>query len=487
MLGKHRKENIKDKKKQLTRLRIVFLIITIIFIAITIRFYISIIKTNMLPTMYITIFTIVVAVITLLLALGLSKKHKTLKLNIISLILILIISAGYLFANHYVDATMNFLGKILTEVAEVEQYYVIVKKDSSYNKIEDVNNKEIYGFQVEEDVKQKIQNKITVTLNEGDNLTALGTSLMNNEIEVIVISLSQYNMLGEEVEGFKDNTKIIYTETHQIQVQSSIEDANSEYTIENGIFNVYISGIDVFGGINNVSRSDANIIATVNTKTHEVLLTSIPRDYYVTLHNKKAKDKLTHSGIYGINETVTTVEDLLGIDINYYVRVNFTTVIKLVDTLGGIDVYSDYAFTGLEGYSFRKGNNHLNGNSALAFSRERYSFKDGDNQRIKNQQKVIEAIMNKALSSTTILTKYSSILDSLSGSFNTNIDQNDISSIVKEQLEKMPSWKIKTISLTGTASEGPTYSLGSQLVSIMLPDEKSIEDARSAINAVMGK
>lgn len=486
-MNKAKRMREETKKIKLNKLRIAFLIIAVAFIVITVRFYISIIKTNMLPTMYITIFTIVVAVITLLLSLGLAKKHKTFKLNIISLILILIISTGYMFANHYVDITMNFLGKILTEVAEVEQYYVIVKKDSTYNKIEDVSNKEMYGFQVEEDVKQKIQNKVTVTINEGDNLTTLGNSLINNEIEIIVISLSQYNMLGEEVDGFKDNTKIIYTETHQIQVQSSIEDANSEYTIENGIFNVYISGIDVYGSINNVSRSDANIIATINTNTHEVLLTSIPRDYYVTLHNKKAKDKLTHSGIYGINETVTTVEDLLGIDINYYVRVNFTTVIKLVDTLGGIDVYSDYSFTTTEGYSFRKGNNHLNGNSALAFSRERYAFKDGDNQRIINQQKVIEAIMNKALSSTTILTKYSNILDSLSGSFNTNIDQNDISSIVKEQLEKMPSWKIKTTSLAGTASEGPTYSLGSQPVSIMMPDEKSIEEARNEINRVMGK
>ena len=143
-------------------------------------------------------------------------------------------------------------------------------------------------------------------------------------------------MLSEEIETFKDNTKIIYTVTHAVESAATVGSANSNYTINKGVFNVYISGIDTSGTISNVSRSDANIIATVNTNTHEILLTSIPRDYYVTLHSKGAKDKLTHSGIYGINETVTTVEDLLDIDINYYVRVNFTTVIKLVDTLGGI-------------------------------------------------------------------------------------------------------------------------------------------------------
>ena len=175
-------------------------------------------------------------------------------------------------------------------------------------------------------------------------------------------------------------------------------DKNSDKIISKGKFSIYISGIDTSGNISNVSRSDSNTVVTVNTETHQVLLTSIPRDYYVTLHSKNAKDKLTHSGIYGIAETVNTVEDLLDTDINYYVRVNFTTVIKLVDTLGGIDVNSDYAFTSGE-FNFVKGMNHMNGKQALAFSRERHAFKDGDNQRIKNQQKVIEAIINKVLNS----------------------------------------------------------------------------------------
>lgn len=475
-----------SNKRSLNKLRIAFLIIALVFLIISIRIYSSIMNLNMLPTKYVIILTVLIVLMTIALIIGLTKKHKTLKLNIFCLIVIIVLSSGYIFANNYVDITMNFLNKILTQVAEEEQYYVVVRKESKYNKIEDIKNKDLYTFQLEDDVKEKIQAKVTVNIKTKDNVIDLGNDLLNNQIDVIAISSSQYNILSEEIESFKDKTRILATETHKIENVATIEDANSKYTIKNGVFNIYISGIDTYGNINNVSRSDSNTIVTVNLNTHEILLTSIPRDYYVTLHSKKAKDKLTHSGIYGITETVTTVEDFLGIDINYYVRVNFTTLIKIIDTLGGVDVYSDYSFS-RGGYNFQKGYNHLSGESALVFSRERYSFAGGDNQRIKNQQKVIEAIMNKALSSKTILTKYTSILNSLSGSFNTNIDQNEISSIVKNQLDNMPKWKIKTISLTGTGANNTTYSMGSQLLYVMNPDQKSINEAKTAIKSVMGE
>lgn len=473
-----------DNKRTLNKLRIIFLIIALAFLVISIRFYSSIMNMNMLPTKYVTILTIVIALITIALIIGTVKKHKTLKLNIFCTIIIIVISAGYIFANNYVDITMKFLNNILTEVNEVEEYYVVVRKESNYNKLDDIKNKELYTFQIEDDIKQKIQGKVAITIKEEDNLTNLGNDLLSRKIDIVAISSSQYNMLGEEIENFKDKTRILTKETHKIENIATIEDTTSKYTIGTGVFNIYISGIDTYGNINNVSRSDSNTIVTVNLNTHEILLTSIPRDYYVTLHSKKAKDKLTHSGIYGITETVTTVEDFLGIDINYYVRVNFTTLIKIIDTLGGIDVYSDYSFS-RDGYNFQKGYNHLSGNAALTFSRERYSFAGGDNQRIKNQQKVIEAIMNKALSSKTILTKYTDILNSLSGSFNTNIDQNEISKIVKNQLDTMPKWKIKTISLTGTGANNTTYSMGKQLLYVMNPNQSSINEAKTAIKSVM--
>lgn len=175
------------------------------------------------------------------------------------------------------------------EVVEQEEYYVVVKKDSKYDKIEDLNDERVYTFQVEDDVKTEIQNKASIVLKQESNLTDIGNKLVNSDIEAILISSTQYSMLDDEIKDFKANTKVIYTATHKIEKKAEISNKNSKNNIENGIFNVYISGIDTYGNINNVSRSDANILATVNTKTHEVLLTSIPRDYYVTLHSKKQK------------------------------------------------------------------------------------------------------------------------------------------------------------------------------------------------------
>ena len=476
--------NSKKRTGKLNTIDIIFKILALIFAVITIIFYTSILKLDLLPTNYIVAFTIAEIVFTLLMVIGLAKKHKTYKLNIFCLIIVLLLSGIYLYVANYANATTEFLGNVFQEVKETEEYYVVVRSTSDYNEIEDIDGKNIYAFQIEDDVKENVENKVDVTFETESNLTDLGNNLINKEIDVILVSSSQYSMLSESIENFKDNTKIIYTANHEIKKTATVSTEDSKYTIENGIFNVYISGIDTSGSISNVSRSDANIIATVNTKTHEVLLTSIPRDYYVTLHSKGAKDKLTHSGIYGINETVTTVEDLLDIDINYYVRVNFTTVIKLVDTLGGVNVYSDYDFNA-QGYHFNKGYNYLNGEQALAFSRERYSFAGGDNQRVKNQQAVIEAIIKKVMNSTTILTKYTSILESLEGSFQTNIEQSEISSLVKSQLENMSSWTIKSNALTGTGSYGPTYSMGSTQLYIMLPDESSVSSAKEKINDVL--
>lgn len=472
----------KEKNKSKGKSKIFFYIIAIVYVIITAIFCTSIFNLNLLPGKYLTIFSIVEAIITILLLIGLIKKHKTLKLNIICLVIIVVISSAYIYANNYVNATIKFLNSMFKEAIETEEYYVIVHKDSEYNKISDLKDKEIAFFQIEEDVRQEVENKVNITLTKKESLLEVGNALLDKTAESMIVSLSQYNMLNEEIENFKDNTKIIYTAAHIIR---QVDMGDSEYNVANKIFNIYISGIDTRGNISNVARSDANILATVNLDTHEILLTSIPRDYYVTLHSYGAKDKLTHSGIYGINETVQTVEDLLGVDINYYVRVNFTTVIKLVDELGGIDVYSDYSFSTKDGYYFRQGNNTLNGEKALAFSRERNSFIEGDNQRVKNQQKVISAILNKVTSSTTILTKYTNILDSLEGSFQTNMTQEEISDVVKEQLDSMASWTIKSNSLTGSDAYNSTYSMGSQELYVMIPDTDSVEQATKKINELL--
>ena len=469
-----------------------FKVVGVIFILLSILFLGYIISIDMLPIKYLGILGGVIFLITLIISLLIFKKKGSRFPNVIGIIFACFLVVGYGFVYKYLYQAFDFIDTISDSSlnTEVEEFYVIVRADSTYEKIENLKDEDIYTLEVTENidkVEEKVNEKVNVNFKDIDNLDTLATNLLNEKIDIILISSSQYSIILEDNEEFKDETKIIYTITQEIEKEAeNVKDETSKHQIENGIFNVYISGIDTSGNIRNVSRSDANIVVTVNTKTNEILLTSIPRDYYVTLHSKNAKDKLTHSGIYGINETVNTVEDLLGIDINYYVRVNFTTVVKLVDAIGGIDVNSDYAFNAL-GYSFKKGTNHLNGSKALAFSRERHSFADGDVQRAKNQQKVINAIISKLTSSTTLLTQYSNILNSLSGNFQTNIEQDDISILVKEQLENMPSWNISTNTLIGTGSYNVTYSCGNQKLYVMLPNSQSVEDAKEKINEVMNE
>lgn len=477
----------KKKSSKSNKLDVFFKLIAFAFVVITIIFYISVLKMDLLPGLYVTIFTIAEIVFTLAMVVGLVKKHRTYKITILCFIIVLFLSGIYIYVTNYTLATSDFLGNVFQEKAETEDYYVVVRKASSYNEVEDIANKTVYYFQIEDDVQSELENKVDVQLEAQNSLTELGNDLLDEELDVIFISSSQHAILSEEIENFEQDTKIIYTATHEIEkiIGNAGGDSSSKYTVENGIFNVMISGIDTAGSIRNVGRSDANIIVTINTNTHEVLLTSIPRDYYVTLHSKQAKDKLTHSGIYGINETVTTVEDLLDIDINYYVRVNFSTVVELVDTLGGIEVYSDYDFT-RGNYHFNKGYNYIYGDAALVFSRERHAFAAGDNQRVKNQQHVIEAIMKKVLNSSTILTKYTSILNALEDNFQTNIEQNEISTLV-DKLNNMSSWSIKSNSLVGTGASRTTYSLGNVYSYVMIPDSDSVDEAKAEIKEVIGE
>lgn len=477
----------REKKKR----NVFFIIACSIYLLISVAFLGYVISINMLPTSYIVAIIIADIIVTGLISLGILKRNKGYALNIVFTVLAVVIIGVYAFAYNYINATMNFIGTMAEEVEETEEYYVITLNNGKFSKIEEADGKNMHIFSADEDysdIKADIATKAKVTYKNDESLVKLAEDILSGKSYFALVSASQYSMIKDDNKDFESKTKIIYTINHKIsKKEEKVIDENSDKTTTNGVFNVYISGIDTSGNIGNVSRSDSNTLVTVNTNTHEVLLTSIPRDYYVTLHSKGAKDKLTHSGIYGISETVSTIEDLLDTEINYYVRVNFTTVIKLVDTLGGIDVESDYTFTSSDGPSFVKGMNHMNGKQALAFSRERHSFVTGDNQRIKNQQKVIEAIINKVLNSTTLMTKYTSILSSLSGSFQTNISQDDISVLVKKQLQDMPSWKISMNSLSGSGASMATYSAGSQLLYVMVPNQASVTEAKDKINKVLGE
>ncbi len=472
------------------KVNVFFKIICSIFLLVSVLFYIYGLSLNMLPTLYLVVIGLLDLIITGAICVGIAKKRKKIVINIICIIIAILITAIYVFLYSYLNKTMSFISSISEEIEQTEEYHVIVSASSNFSKIEEADGKNIHVFsrgEEYEDVKEEIKTKAKVLFKEDENLNKLAEDIISQKSYFALVSASQYEMIDDEISDFDKKTKIIYTIKHKIEkrIQEPSDKEDSIYSIKNGRFNIYVSGIDTSGSITNVARSDANILITVNADTKEILLTSIPRDFYVTLHSKGKKDKLTHSGMYGINETVATVEDLFDIDINYYVRVNFTTLQKLIDTLGGIEVYSEYAFSSL-GYSFRKGTNQLNGKKALIFSRERNTLPGGDRQRIKNQQAVITAIMNKVLSSDTILTKYTSILSALEGYFQTNISQNDISEMVKTLLNDMSGWTIKSISVNGIGANEITYSYGSQLLYVMVPDQSTVDNAKQEINNILG-
>ena len=259
---------------------------------------------------------------------------------------------------------------------------------------------------------------------------------------------------------------------------------------------VYCSGSDERDSdINAKSRSDVNILAVVNPKSRQILLINTPRDYYLPLAFNGEMDKLTHAGLYGVQETMAVLDNLYGTETAYYGRINFWGLIDIVDALGGIDVYSDYAFDAaagdVEGYgyrsfSFSEGWNHLEGQEALAFSRERYAFSDGDNQRGRNQMKVIQAIIEKA-TSPSVLANYQDLLKALSDNFITNISYDQISDLVKMMQKDGFSWNIQSVS----AREGygdnmqPCYSSYGQMLYVMPPDYDYINTIRGVITQVM--
>lgn len=257
-------------------------------------------------------------------------------------------------------------------------------------------------------------------------------------------------------------------------------------------FVVYLSGVDNRGELTENARSDVNILAVVNPVTKQAALINTPRDYYVDLAGTESKDKLTHAGLYGVETSMATLGNLYGVDVDHYIRINFAGFISIIDAIGGVDVYSDQAFTsvGSPGYydptTFAEGWNHLDGKSALAFARERHAFKTGDIQRGINQMKVIDAMANK-LKSPTLLMSFSKLMDAAADCFVTSFSQEQISALVRMQLGDLASWDIQSYTVTGSgAKSSKCYSAKGQSLYVMKPDENSVNEAKALIATVLG-
>lgn len=288
-------------------------------------------------------------------------------------------------------------------------------------------------------------------------------------------------MFEDNHADFNLRTRVVKQYTYKIESK----DISKNVNVTTKPFNIYITGIDTYGSISTKSRSDVNMIVFVNPKTHQILMTGIPRDFYVpqTCQNNQL-DKLTHTGIFGVDCTINTMENFMDIDLNYYARVNFSSVVDIVDALGGITVNSPFAFTAYTNHSvhIKKGENHLNGEQTLGFVRERYGLSDGDRERSRNQMRVVEAMINKAIS-PAIITNYTSIMNAVSGSFQTNMSQSEITSLIKMQLDDMSKWDIKQIQVSGQGATMWTPANGFNAY-VMVPNDACVENAKKLIEKI---
>lgn len=412
-----------------------------------------------------------------------TRKNKF--LIFLGILLSIPILIGNIALSYLYIRTTSFFNKITNVEYETSNYSIIVLKESTISKIDELKEIGLYKQVIDNNYDkalEELNNKVKIDNKKYDNILTIINDLYNNKLESILINENYIDIINETDNNFKDKTKVLET----LSIKTIKEKKELEQEISKlGNFNIYISGIDTYGNISTVSRSDVNILATIDMKNNKILLTNTPRDYYVQLHGTTGnKDKLTHAGVYGINMSMQTLEDLYETKIDYYIRVNFNTLIKLVDQIGGIDIYSDMSLRTSSGTYVKYGWNHFNGKQALAYSRERHAYLEGDRHRGQNQQQVIEAIIKKVTQSRDINT-YLNLLSVMEDSLQTNLDKKLINGFVNLQVSKNLTWSTESISVTGYDSGNYTYSYPGQLLYVMEPDYNSLNTAKSRIKEII--
>lgn len=412
-----------------------------------------------------------------------SRRFMGYVLGIVLSLILALCSAGMQVADSFLNS--------MTTGAEVRRdISVVALKDSPLESVSDLTSDTVVGYEVStaaEGTKNMLAEleKKTASLpkeKEYDNVNALINGLYAKETDAVILNESFRNLLLEERENFNEETKVLYS----ISYSEPQKNISRKIDVTSEPFLVMISGIDTYGPVDTVSRSDVNILAAVDPVKARILLISIPRDYYVPIiagtlsmaGPSGSMDKLTHSGLFGPECTVRTVENLFDTEINYYVKVNFTGVVDIVDALGGITVQSEYAFD-----EFQAGSNQLNGEKALAFARNRYAFADGDRQRGKNQMKVIEGIIQK-ITNVSLDYDYAALVNSVSGSVEMNFSDTEVKQLIQLQTTRHPSWSVESISVTGTDGNDYSYFYGSNLY-VMYPDETSVNAAKEKLQEIL--
>lgn len=487
-----KKQRTQGKKRQQKRKKNTFGYLLIILQAIVSVFLlISLTWLGMLPMKYITLAGLVLLCLWLVCVLSQVNRKKS---GILGKVYSIFMIAGLSVGVFYIAKTTNLIGQISGNAFKTEKVVVAVLDSDPAEKLEDAAE---YQFGIQFDKGADTMESALATINEElgqdvetiqyDNLKEQAEALYSGEVQAIVYNTAYSNVIESELEEYGEKARVIYSTQAKVSLNVS---QGTDDSLTTKPFTMYISGLDVYEDtVDQGQRSDVNIIAVVNPKTHQILLVTTPRDYYVTIPgvSEGMYDKLTHAGSYGIDTSMATLGELYETEINYYAQLNFTALIEIVDILGGLDVESEYAFTTSEdsGYvmDVQEGKNHFNGVQALAFARERQNVEGGDLQRGKDQQAVITAMIKKMLSPTMLL-KANSILETVGRNVETNVSQEQINALIRYQLSKNPQWSILSLSAEGETGEDACYSAGGEILSVVYQDEESIRRIIEQANIV---
>lgn len=447
---------------------------------------------DVLPFKYVAVIIVILFLFDVVVIYLMNSESRASKRRVVALVMVILLFGTLAVGDVYVYSTYDALQKISKFHETWEIYDVIALKGGAYNTIDDVKGKTIAVVDMESkqltEAKERLVTGYDVEYDEKSNVIDVGRTILSAGGEkhdnIIMVTRPHHKLINKQIKGFKNNTQVIY----KMKVRKRADDDAKRIDVAEESFNVLISGKDVWGKLEEKDGlSDVNMVMTVNPKTREILLTSIPRDSYVPLHTSGQMDKLTHTGIYGEDETRQTIEDFLDIEINYSITVNFSMLRDLIDAIDGIDVYSDYAFkSAISDNEYVEGWNHLMGKPALYFARERKAFTDGDMQRNKNQQKVLKATIKKVTSSRVLLTRYASILNAVDDEMYTDLSDRDLKKLARLSLRNMEvGWKIHTENIRGGTGMAPCYSMGNQELSCVFPSEETVEKAKEAIHNTM--
>lgn len=473
-------------------------ILAILQFILSVVFMGLIFKLDVLPTKYFIAASIILILLALICFLLQFRKHAHWAGKIISFIVILIM----IFGSVYVAKTIYTLNSVTKVKAyQTDKIVIGVLADDPAESLGDAKDYK-FGIMAGND-RSKVDLAITQMNNSLDSeidtveyssYSEQVQALYDGKIDAMIYNQALDELIEEKNPGFLEKVRII--DNFNVETEVYMEDI-PDLPITKEPFVVFLSGMDVYGELEQTSRSDVNIMACVNPTTKQVLLVSVPRDAYVEIPGITygEKDKLTHAGMYGIQYSIASMEEIFDLDIRYYVRINFTSLIMMVDALGGIDVESDYAFSAYykqydadtdtwSYYEYDRGMNHLDGVHALAFARERMNAAGGDYQRAKNQQKVIAALLEK-IKSPAFLTGYTGLLSSLEGKMDTNFTSQQLASLVKMQLNDGADWNIVSSSVYGISSQEYCASYAGAPLDVEVLDDDSIDAVKEVIDKLM--